>query len=141
MTSAVIALHGSIVLMASLLFGAPYARAIKRQADHQVINSWRVAHQSLAIGALLLFALAAIQHLVIAPALLVWCINILFVVSGYAFTVATPLAAVTKDRGLQSGSIGLARWVYMGNMVGAVTSLLGGFGLLIALGWTVLVAT
>jgi hypothetical protein len=137
MTSAELALHGSLVLMASLLFGAPYARAIKRQADPQVTNSWRVAHQSLAIGALLLFALAAIQPFIVAPAWLIWCTNVLFVVSGYAFTVATPLAAVTKDRGLSSGSTGLARWVYLGNMVGALTSLVGGAGLVFALGWTV----
>lgn len=137
MTSAELALHGSLVLMASLLFGAPYARAIKRQADPQVTNSWRVAHQSLAIGALLLFALAAIQPFIVAPAWLIWCTNVLFVVSGYAFTVATPLAAVTKDRGLRSGSTGLARWVYLGNMVGALTSLVGGMGLVFAMGWTV----
>ncbi len=131
MTVTHLVFHGSVVLLASLLFGAPYARAIKRQADAQVIHSWRVAHQSLAIGALLLFALAAMQPLIDAPGWAMTTMNLLMVVSAYAFTVSTPLAAITRDRGLQSGSLGLARWVYVGNMLGALTSLLGAVLLLV----------
>ena len=131
MTAAHLVFHGSVVLLASLLFGAPYARAIKRQADAQVVNSWRVAHQSLAIGAMLLVVLAAFQPLLQAPGWALGAMNLLMVVSAYAFTVATPLAAITRDRGLQSGSVGLARWVYLGNMLGAVSSLLSAALLLI----------
>jgi hypothetical protein len=136
MTATHLVFHGSVVLLASLLFGAPYARAIKRGADAQVINSWRVAHQSLAMGALLLFALAAIHPLIDAPAWAMTTMNLLMVVSAYAFTVSTPLAAITRDRGLQSGSVGLARWVYVGNMLGALTSLLGAMLLMALAAWT-----
>ena len=52
--------HGSLVLLLGLLLGAPYAQAIKAEADEQIINSWRVAHQSLPIGATLMFAVAAV---------------------------------------------------------------------------------
>lgn len=61
-----------------------------------------------------------------------WSIALPLIVSGYAFAVATPLAAATKDRGLQPGGQGLARLVYLGNMVGAVTSLLSSVLLVIA---------
>lgn len=121
--SAQLVLHGSIVLLASLLFGASYARAIKRQAEAQVVNSWRVAHQSLSIGALLLFAMAYVLPLLGIADVFKWMIAGLFVASGHAFTVATPLAAITKDRGLAAGGHGLARWVYVGNITGAATSL------------------
>jgi hypothetical protein len=125
-------LHGSIVLFAALVFGAPYARAIKRNAELQVVNSWRVAHQSLTIGALLLFGMAYVLPLLVVPNILRTGIAVFFIISGYAFTISTPLAAVAKDRGLSSGATGLARFVYLGNVVGAATSLLAAGGLLVA---------
>lgn len=125
-------LHGSIVLFAALAFGAPYARAIKRNAELQVINSWRVAHQSLTIGALLLFGMAYVLPLLVVPNILRTGVAVLFIISGYAFTISTPLAAVAKDRGLSGGAKGLARFVYLGNVVGASTSLLAAGGLLVA---------
>jgi hypothetical protein len=140
MTSTHLVFHGSVILLASLLFGAPYARAIKRQADPQVTNSWRVAHQSLAMGALLLFALAAVQPFLHAPDWAMTAMHLLMVVSAYAFTVSTPLAAITRDRGLQSGSVGVARWVYIGNMVGAASSLFGAALLVLISGWTLLIS-
>ena len=51
--------HGAIVLLFGLLLGAPYAKAIKREAAAHVVNSWRVAHLSLPIGATLMLATAA----------------------------------------------------------------------------------
>lgn len=125
-------LHASIILLVALVFGAPYARAIKRNAEVQVINSWRVAHQSLTIGALLLFAMAYVLPPLEIPNVLKTAIAVLFIISGYAFTISTPLAAVSKDRGLSAGATGLARLVYLGNVVGAATSLLAAAGLLVA---------
>lgn len=136
--SSQLVLHGSLILMASLIYGAPYARAIKANAPAQVTNSWRVAHQSLAVGALLLFALAAIQAQLLAPVWLVLPMNMLFVVSAYAFAVSTPMAALTRDRGLQAGATGWARVVYVGNLLGALTSLIGGALLVLSAAWTVL---
>jgi hypothetical protein len=125
-------LHGSIIFLVALLFGAPYAKAIKRNAEAQVVNSWRVAHQSLTIGALVLFAAAALMTGLAVSQVMKWAIAVPLIISGYAFLVATPLAAITKDRGLQSGAQGLARVVYLGNMVGVAGSLLGSALLVIA---------
>ncbi|MDZ7920451.1 hypothetical protein [Rhodoferax sp.] len=118
-------LHGSLVLLFALLLGAPYARAIKRHADAQVVNSWRVAHQSLSIGALLLLGLAPVLNAMPVANGLKWAIAVPMIVSGYAFCVATPMAAITKDRGLSSGAKGWARCVYLGNILGAMSSLMG----------------
>lgn len=129
-----LAFHGTIVLLFALLLGAPYARAIKSNASDQVINSWRVAHQSLSLGAALMFSVAAVLPMVAKIELLAWAVSLCLIVSSYAFCVATPLAAITKDRGLVAGAKGLARLVYLGNMVGALSSLVGAFILVFSAG-------
>ncbi len=125
-------LHGSIVLLFGLLLGAPYARAIKRQAAAHIVNSWRVAHLSLPIGAVLMLAVAALLPGLAAPALLSWTIVVALVVSSYGFCVSTPLAALTGERGLAAGGVGWGRLVYLGNMVGAAGSLVAAAALLLA---------
>ena len=120
-----LAVHGAIVLLFALLLGAPYARAIKAQADPQVIHSWRVAHQSLSLGAGLMFALAGVLHALVPLAWAAWLVAASFIVSSYAFCVATPLAALTGDRGLARGGQGWGRVVYGANWVVAGSSLVG----------------
>ena len=116
----------------ALLYGAPYAKAIKSGASAQVVNSWRVAHQSLCLGAILMFSVAAILPVLSAPLIMKWLIASTLITSGYAFTIATPLAAITQDRGLVSGSQGWARLVYWGNIIGAGTSLVAASSLVVA---------
>ena len=111
--------HGAIVLLFGLLLGAPYARAIKREAAAHIVNSWRVAHLSLPIGAVLMFAAAAVLPSFAVAAQVKWVIALALIVSSYGFCVSTPLAAITGQRGLSSGGTGLGRLVYAGNMVGA----------------------
>jgi hypothetical protein len=53
--------HGAVVLLAALLYGAPDAKAIKSESAAQVVNSWRVAHLSLCLGAILMFSGAAVM--------------------------------------------------------------------------------
>lgn len=124
--------HGALVLLIALLYGAPYAKAIKSAATPQVVNSWRVAHQSLCLGAILMLSVAAILPYLSAPLTLKWLIVAALIVSSYAFTVATPLAAITQDRGLVPGSQGWARLVYWGNLIGAWASLVAASSLLVA---------
>ena len=126
--------HGAEVLLAALLYGAPYANAIKSGSAAQVVNSWRVAHQSLCLGAILMFSVAAVLPFLSVSVSLKWLIVISFITSCYAFTIATPLAAITQDRGLAKGGQGWARLVYGGNITGAWTSLLGAAALLVAAG-------
>jgi hypothetical protein len=127
-----LALHGAIVLLFGLLLGAPYARAIKRGAPAHIVNSWRVAHQSLPMGAILMFAVAALLPGFAVSPLVAWGITLALIVSAYGFCVSTPLAALTGERGLASGARGLASLVYIGNMVGAVASLVAAGGLVYA---------
>lgn len=123
--------HGAIVLLFGLLLGAPYAKAIKREAAAHIVNSWRVAHLSLPIGATLMLATAAVLSSLSAPAWLLWLIAIALIVSAYGFCVSTPLAAVSGQRGLSSdGVVGLGRLVYLGNMVGALASIVAAVALL-----------
>jgi hypothetical protein len=124
--------HGALVLLIALLYGAPYAKAIKSGATAQVVNSWRVAHQSLCIGAILMFSVAAILPYLSATLAMKWLIASALITSSYAFTIATPLAAITQDRGLVSGSKGWARLVYWGNLTGAWTSLVAAGSLVVA---------
>lgn len=124
--------HGAIVLLFGLVLGAPYARAIKHGAPASIVNSWRVAHLSLPIGATLMFAIAAVLPALAVPAQIAWVIAIALIISSYAFCVSTPLAAITGERGLSSGTVGLGRLVYLGNMVGAWSSLVAAVALVYA---------
>lgn len=117
-----LAFHGSIVLLFGLLLGAPYARAIKRNAAPHIVNSWRVAHQSLPLGATLMLSIAGLLPVLTASVRAAWVIAVALIVSGYAFCVSTWLAAITGQRGLWPGGAGLGKFVYLGNVVGACAS-------------------
>jgi hypothetical protein len=117
--------HGSVVLLWGLLCGAPYARALIRARSEVSTNAWRVAHLSLPIAGILLFALAGVVPQLrlsgSVAALMVWS----FIASSYAFALALTLGAHYGFRGLSSRPSLLNRVVYAGNMAGAVLSLLG----------------
>jgi hypothetical protein len=124
-----LAFHAAIVLLFGVLLGAPYARAINRQAPQQVVNSWRVAHQSLPIAAGLMFAVAGVLPRLTAPAASVWFVVVALTASTYAFCVSMPLAAITRHRGLAPDGKGLQRVVFYGNLVGAWLSVAACLGL------------
>ena len=116
-------IHAAIVLLFGLLLGAPYGRAIKRGAAAHVVNSWRVAHLSLPIGATLMLATAPLLASLAVTEAVKWTIVVTLVLSAYGFCVATPLAAITGERGLSAGGKGLGRLVYLGNWMGAFFSI------------------
>jgi hypothetical protein len=124
-----LALHAAIVLLYGVLLGAPYARAINRQAPQQVVHSWRIAHQSLPIAAGLMLAIAGVLPLLTAPTAAVWFVVITLTASTYAFCVSMPLAAITGHRGLTSDGKGLQRLVFYGNLAGAWLSVAACLGL------------
>ena len=124
--------HGAIVLLIGLVCGAPYARAIKRNAPAHTVHAWRVAHASLPIGAgLMLAAAASMPLLSVGPGLL-WGVALSLIVSSYAFCISLPLGAVVEHRGLSSEGPWQAKAVYAGNMVGAWSSLVGAVLLVVA---------
>ena len=117
--------HGSVVLLIGLFAGFPYARVILKKRADNIIHAWRVAHQSLPIGAILLFALASFIALLDASNAFKWALSILFIVSAYAFAFALILGPIVGQRGLTSCGPMSAKLVYSGNIVGVITSLIG----------------
>ena len=122
--------HGSIALMVGLLSGVPMGRAIVTRADPSKVTAWRVAHSGLVMGAVMLFAVAAnVPRLHLSPlwtAVMAWS----FIASTYGFIVALPYGAYVGERGLRN-TAGKGKIVYLGNMVGAIGSLVGGIILVV----------
>jgi hypothetical protein len=119
-----LAFHGGIVLLIGLLCGAPYARAVNRNAAAHTVHAWRVAHASLPAGAMLMLVVAALlSSLAVLPEVK-WLIAVAFIVSSYAFCISLPLAAVVGHRGLSAQGPAAAKLVFAGNMVGAWASVL-----------------
>src|SRR5258706_5060804 len=116
-------LHGGIILLAGLLSGIPFGRAIVRGKSEAVVRAWRIAHSGLTMGGILLLVVALImpqlQLSASARAILVWA----FVASGYGFAIALPLGAHYGHRGLTSDPPFLNQFVYSGNMIGVAGSL------------------
>jgi len=121
--------HGSIVLLYGLLCGAPYARAINRNAPAHVVHSWRVAHASLPMGATLMLVVAALLPVLPELAALQWTIALALIVSSYAFVVALTLAPILGHRGLSSQGPVAAKLVFAGNLIGAWASMVAAVAL------------
>src|SRR5471030_1807557 len=117
--------HSAVVLLVGLLAGAPYGRAINRNAPDHIVRAWRLAHGTLPLGAALGFAIAAVlSSLAVgaqAKSLLAWT----WVVSNYSFCFSLPLAALVGERGLTPRAPLSNQLVYLGNMLGVATSLFG----------------
>ena len=120
------------MLLIGLLCGAPYGRAVNRKAPEHIVHSWRVAHASIPLGAALMFGVAAVLSHLQGSASLKWVVAVFFIVSSYAFCFSLPLAAVVGQRGLSSRGTTSAKLVYVGNMIGAVSSLVAAAALLYA---------
>lgn len=110
-------------LLIGLLCGAPYGRAIHRNAPAHTVHSWGVAHASLPMGAIPMFAAAALLSSFAVAAQVQWCMAVALTVSGYAFCVSPPLAARSGDRGLSSRGPLTAKLVFAGNALGAIAPL------------------
>ena len=124
--------HGAIILLIGLLCGAPYGRAINRGTPASIVQSWRVAHLSLPIGAILMFAVATPLTSFMVPADIKQLIADLLIISGYSFCFSLPLAALTGERGLSYRGSLTAKAVFLGNALGAATSLLAALALIYA---------
>lgn len=92
--------HGTLVLLFGLLLGAPYGKAINSGAPAHIVNSWRIAHQSLPIAAILMFSVAVLLSSFSVPETVSWFIAGCLIASSYFFSVSMPLAAITGHRGL-----------------------------------------
>lgn len=75
-----LAFHGAIVLLIGLLCGRPYGRAVNRGAPAHIVQSWRVAHASLPMGAMLMFTTAALLSSFTVATTVKWGIAITLIV-------------------------------------------------------------
>ena len=79
-----------------------------------------------------MFAIGALLPFTPASVTIKWLIAASLIVSSYAFCVSLPLAAITGHRGISSAGPLAARFVYTGNIVGAVASVIGAVGFVYA---------
>jgi hypothetical protein len=122
-------LSGSVVLLIALIAGYPYGHAITTNAPEATIRAWRLAHSSLAIGGTSSLAIGATLPWLHAGGwerpFIAWS----FTVSGLAFALALPYGAWKGHRGLVAEGP-FDNWtVYVGNVLGAGSSLAGAVAL------------
>jgi len=128
--SLLLALHGSIILLAGLLGGLFFARAIK-QSSGEV--AWRVVHAGgCAAGAMLLAIAVPVQWASLPDAaelVMVWS----FLLGTYLLVVGMFVAAIWNVRGIPGGGVLLNRLVNGLYAAGTVLSLLAATLLVIGL--------
>lgn len=102
----------------------------KRKKDEEVVRGWRVAHSGLSTGGTTMIAFAAAINLLdanaIALSILVWS----SIISGYGFCLVLPYGAWVGHRGLSVGKTIKNQIVYLGNIVGAIGSLISTLALI-----------
>lgn len=126
--------HGSIVLLVGLLCGVPYGLAITRAWGEERVRAWRLAHGSLSLGATTMIAVAAIFSVLRVEPPWHWAIAGAFIASGYGFCFALVLEPLVGQRGLAWSKHVANNAVFVGNVVGAISSLLGALALALAAG-------
>jgi hypothetical protein len=121
-----------VVLLAGLLVGVPYGRAVHRNAPDHVIRAWRLAHDTLTFGPALGLAIAAVlSSLTVGTPIKSW-LAWTWVVSNYAFCFSLPLAAIVGQRGHTLDRPLSNQLAFAGNMVGLGASSIGAVVLLYA---------
>jgi hypothetical protein len=124
--------NGSIVLLIGLLCGAPYGNAIVKKESDEIIRAWKLAHGALSLGAATMIAMAAALSLLSINPSLLWAVCIAYIISGYGFCFALTLEPFVGDRGLSWTGKWSNKIVYTGNVIGALSSLVGTFILVYA---------
>ena len=115
--------HGSVILLIGLLAGVPYGMAILKKRSENTVHIWRMAHLTMPIGAILLFAIASFITFLEVTNTIQWTMAILFIVSVYAFGFAMIIGASSGERGLLFRGPVIAKIAHVGHMVGVLTSL------------------
>ena len=113
-----LALHGVLVLLASVLCGVTLWRVMLRSGRE---HAWHLIHAGGSVRGVLLIALAAVVPYLpltnVALTAFVW----LMIVSIWASMFAMLIAAITGDRGLQNAGTSANRLVYFLYAIHAVT--------------------
>lgn len=124
--------HSALVLVAGLLVGVPYGRAVHRNAPDHVLKAWRLAHDTLTVGPILGLAIAAVLSSLSVGAPIKSWLAWTWVVSNYGFCFSLPLSAMVGQRGHTLVQPLSNQLVFVGNMVGLGASSAGTVVLLYA---------
>jgi hypothetical protein len=124
--------HSALVLLAGLLVGVPYGRALQRNAPDQVIRAWRLAHDTLTVGPTLGLAIAAVLSSLNVDAAIKSWLAWAWAVSNYGFCFSLPFGAMVGHRGRTLDKPLSNQLVFVGNMVGLGASSVGTVVLLYA---------
>lgn len=84
------------------------------------------------MGAILMFAVAALLSSFAVATQVKWFIAIALIVSVYAFCLSLPLAAMAGHRGLSPRGPLTAKLIFAGNMLGSIASLATSLALIYA---------
>jgi hypothetical protein len=114
--------HGAIILLAGSICGFPEMIAIRSGTPESLLHPWRVAHQALIGGGIMLIAIgAALDHVTLSSRAASWLIWALVAVA-YGAVVGLGLPAVAGVRGLEPTGPPLNLIAFLGNLaVGAGT--------------------
>jgi hypothetical protein len=114
--------HGAIILLAGSLCGFPEMVAIRSGTPEPQLHAWRVAHQALIGGGIMLIAVgAALDHVTLSSSAAAWLVWALVAVA-YGAVVGLGLAAFAGVRGLEPTGPPLNLIAFLGNVaVGAGT--------------------
>ena len=103
----------------------PYGIAITRKQGDEVIRAWRLAHGALSLGGATAITMAAVLSSLKLIETAQWVLATSFIVSGYSFCLALTIEPFVGDRGLAWTGSWLNKFVFVGNVTGALTSLVG----------------
>ena len=117
--------HSAVVLLAGLLVGVPYGRAVRRSASDETLRAWRLAHNTLTVGPTLTLAIAAVlSSLSVGTPIKSW-IAWTWIVSNYGFCFSLPVAAMVGHRGTTLNKPLMNQLIFAGNMIGIGASSIG----------------
>jgi len=114
--------HGAIILLVGGLCGFPERRAVSGGAPESVVHAWRVAHDALVAGGIMLIAIAAaLSHVRLGARGRAW-LEWSLVAVAYGAVVGLGLPPFTGQRGLEPTGPPINFVAFIGNAaVGAGT--------------------
>jgi hypothetical protein len=125
--------HGSLLLLVGNLCGVPFGQAITRRKPDDVVRAWRVAHSGNTSGGGVAIASAAAISISGLSVVEGWIIAIPLIAACYGFGIALPVGAQLGARGLVMKGSTANRFVFAGNAIGAIGSLIGSVALVVFL--------
>jgi hypothetical protein len=114
--------HGAIILLIGSLCGLPEMAVIRQGAPETAIHAWRVAHDALVLGGVMVIAIAAaLRYVTLGASGMAWLTGSLLALA-YGAVVGLGLPAFTGLRGLEPKGPPLNLVAFVGNLfVGAGT--------------------